>query len=152
MPLGTEVGLGLRDIVFDVDPATPKERAHLPHPIFDPCLLWPNGWMDEDAAWYRSDLDPGHIVLDGVPPPAKGAQHPPPLFGPCLLWPRSPMSATAELLFTYLWMQSADKKMSPPRPKIYGPSANKESLYQIPFCSMCFKLPVIRKLVYCLRV
>ena len=45
------------------------------------------------------DLGPGHIVLDGVPAPAKGAQQPPPLFGPCLLWPRSPISATAELLF-----------------------------------------------------
>jgi len=46
------------------------------------------------------DLGPGHIVLDGVPAPAKGAQQPPPLFGPCLLWPRSPISATAELLLT----------------------------------------------------
>ena len=50
MPLGTEVGLGLRDIVFDVDPATPRKRAHPPHPIFGLCLLWPNGRMDEDAA------------------------------------------------------------------------------------------------------
>ena len=33
MPLGTEVGLGLRDIVFDVDPANPRKRAHPPHPI-----------------------------------------------------------------------------------------------------------------------
>ena len=30
MPLGTEVGLGLRDIVFEVDPATP-EKGHT-HP------------------------------------------------------------------------------------------------------------------------
>ena len=48
------IGLGLRDIVFDVDPATPREKANPPHPIFGPCLLWPNGWMDEDAAWYGS--------------------------------------------------------------------------------------------------
>jgi len=54
MPLGTEVGIGLRDIVFDVDPATPRKRAHPPQPIFDTCLLWPNGWMDEDADWYGS--------------------------------------------------------------------------------------------------
>jgi len=54
MPLGTEVGLGLREIVFDVDQATPRKRAHPPHPIFGPCLLWPNGWMDEDSAWYGS--------------------------------------------------------------------------------------------------
>jgi len=55
MPLGTEVGLGLRDIVFDVDPATFRKKgvSHR-HPIFGPCLLWPNDWMDEDAAWYGS--------------------------------------------------------------------------------------------------
>jgi len=50
-PLGTD----LSDIVFDVDPATPRKEWHIhPHPIFGPCLLWPNGWMDDDAAWYRS--------------------------------------------------------------------------------------------------
>ena len=49
MPIRTEVGLVLRDIVFDVDPATPRKKAH---PNFGPCLLWPNGWMGEDAAWY----------------------------------------------------------------------------------------------------
>ena len=80
MPLGTEVGLGLRDVVFDVDPATPRKRAHPPHPIFGPCLLWPNGWMDEDATWYRSRPGPSQIVLDRVPAPAKGAQQHPPLF------------------------------------------------------------------------
>ena len=85
MPLGMEIGLGLRDIVFDVDPATPRKRDTHSHPIFGPCLLWPNGWMDEDAAWYGSiyiDLGSGHIVLDGVPAPAKGAQHPSPSFRP----------------------------------------------------------------------
>jgi len=30
-------------------------------------------------------LEPGHIVLDGVPVPPTGAQ--PPIFGPCLLRP-----------------------------------------------------------------
>ena len=55
MPLCTEVGLSLRDIVFDVDPATPRRKGHSHHhPIFGPCLLWSNGWMDEDAAWYGS--------------------------------------------------------------------------------------------------
>ena len=99
MPLGTEVGLGLRHIVFDVYPATPRKQGTPPHPIFGPCLLWPNGLMDEDAACTEVDLGPGHIVLDGVAAPAKEAQHPLPVFGPCLLWPRSPISTTAELLF-----------------------------------------------------
>ena len=84
MPLGTEVGLrvgrGLRDIVFDVDPATPRKRAEPPPPNFWPRVLWPNSWIDEDAAWYGSTPRPGHIVLDGVPAPAKGAQQLPPSF------------------------------------------------------------------------
>ena len=54
MPLGMEVGLGSGDFVFDGDPATPRKRAYPPHLIFGPYLLWPNGWMDEDAAWYGS--------------------------------------------------------------------------------------------------
>jgi len=50
-------------------------------------ILWPNGWMDQDATWYGGGLGPGDIVLDGDPAPLrKGAQQPPPLFGPCLLW------------------------------------------------------------------
>jgi len=83
MPLGMEVGLGLRNNVFDVDPATQKKGHTHPHPILGPCLLWPNGWMDEDAAT-EVDLGPGHIVLDGVPAPAKWAQQPP-IFGPATL-------------------------------------------------------------------
>ena len=55
------------------------------------------GWMKTPLGT-EVDIGPGHIVLDGVPPPAKGAEQPPPFFGPCLLWPRSPISATAELL------------------------------------------------------
>jgi len=58
------------------------------------------GWMKTPLGT-EVDLDPGHIVLEGVPAPAKGAQQLPPLFGPCLLWPRSPISATAELLLDY---------------------------------------------------
>jgi len=23
-------------------------------PVFGSCLLWPNGWMDEDVTWYGS--------------------------------------------------------------------------------------------------
>ena len=40
MPLGTEGGLGPADIVLYGDPAPPKRTQP---PIFDPCLLWPNG-------------------------------------------------------------------------------------------------------------
>jgi len=46
MPLGREVDLGPGHIVLDVDPA-PLKRGTAPH-FFGPCLLWPNGWMDQD--------------------------------------------------------------------------------------------------------
>ena len=43
MPLGTEVDLGLRDIVFDVNPATPRKKGNTyRHTIIGLCLLWPN--------------------------------------------------------------------------------------------------------------
>ena len=34
MPLGTELGLGLGDFVFDEDPVTPRKRAHPSDPVF----------------------------------------------------------------------------------------------------------------------
>jgi len=58
--------------------------------IFGPCLLWPNGCMDQDATWYGGTvgLGPDNIVLDGdpAPPPKKRGDTAPPIFGPCLLW------------------------------------------------------------------
>ena len=49
MPLDREVDVGPGDIVLHGDPAPPKGAQP---PIFGPCLLWPNGWMDEDTIWY----------------------------------------------------------------------------------------------------
>ena len=81
MPLGTEVALGLRDIVFDGDSAIPRKKAHPPLPIFGPCLLWPNGWMDEDAAWYGSRPRPRpHCTRRGPSSRERGTAAP--SFGP----------------------------------------------------------------------
>jgi len=97
MPLGMEVGLGPVDFVFDGDPATPRKKGTMhPHTIFGPCLLCPNGWMDEAATWYGSRPRPRPHCISS---PRKGHNRPLPIFGPCLFWPRSPISATAELLF-----------------------------------------------------
>ena len=46
MPLGMDVGLCPGHIALDGDPASPKGAQP---PIFGPCLLLPNGWMDQDA-------------------------------------------------------------------------------------------------------
>jgi len=52
MPLGMEVGLGPGDFVFDGNPAPlPQKKEHSPHPIFGPCLLRPNRWVDEENFW-----------------------------------------------------------------------------------------------------
>jgi len=50
---------GPSDVVLDGDPVPPKRCTA---PSFRLCLLWPNGWMDEDATW-----SPGHAVLDDDP-------------------------------------------------------------------------------------
>jgi len=102
MKFGLQVGLGPGHIVLDGDPASPPLKGGRAPPIFDPYLLWPNGWMDEDATWYGGRPQPRpHCVRRGSGcSPATGAQQLPPLFGPCLLWLGSPIPATAELLFS----------------------------------------------------
>jgi len=78
MPLGTEVGLGLRDIVFDVDPATPRRKG-----TPTPTQFLAHVYCGQMAGWMKMllgtevDLSAGHIVLDRVLSPAKGEQQPP---------------------------------------------------------------------------
>ena len=80
MPLGMEVGLGPGDFVFDGDPAPSPKRGRSPSTIFGPCLLWPNGCMDQDATWYRGRPWPRRHCIRWGPSPAlskKGAEPPP---------------------------------------------------------------------------
>jgi len=77
MPVGTEVGLGPGDFVLYGDPATTRKRVHPPHPIFGPCLLWLNGWMDEDTTWYGNRPRPRpHCIRRGPISPQKGHSRP----------------------------------------------------------------------------
>ena len=100
MPVGTEVGLSTGDFVLDGD-AAPYPRRGGPSPIFGPCLLWPNGCMDQDATWYGGRPRPSrHCVRCGPSyPQKKGHTHPtqffPPNFWPCLLWPNGWMDEDA---------------------------------------------------------
>jgi len=53
MKLGMPVGLRPGHIVLHGDPAPPPQKGgRVPSPLFSPCLLWPNGWMDQDTTWY----------------------------------------------------------------------------------------------------
>jgi len=85
MQLGTEVGLGRGHIVLDGDPALPTERATAA-PTFEiyvrrlvnrgRCLLWPNGWMDQAATWYRGRPRPRPHCVRWGPSPPKGYSSP----------------------------------------------------------------------------
>ena len=44
------VGLGPGDSVLDGSgPSSPYGKGHSSAPLFSPCQLWPNGWMDQDT-------------------------------------------------------------------------------------------------------
>ena len=68
MKLGILVGLGPSYIVLDGDPSPPKGAQP---PIFGPCLLWPDSWMDQDIINLGTEVVLGsdHIVLLGDPAP-----------------------------------------------------------------------------------
>ena len=56
--------------------------------IFGPYLLWPNGWMDQDATYYEGNPRPNrHSVRWGPRSPSPKRGRASPIFGPCLLWP-----------------------------------------------------------------
>jgi len=124
MPLGTVVGLRPGDFVFDGDGATPEKR-HSPHPIFGPCLLWPSGWVDQDATWYGCRPRPRRLCSMGSQLPPKGAQTP--VFCPCLLWPNGGMNEDAT------WYESRPR----PRPHCVrrGPSSPAKGAQQPPLFS-----------------
>jgi len=59
-----------------------------PH-FFGPCLLRPNGWMDEAGTWHGGRLQPRRfcVIWGPSPLPQKGTEDPSPIFGPFLLRP-----------------------------------------------------------------
>jgi len=57
-------------------------RQACAHIIRGPCLLWPNGSMDQDAIWCGGRPQPTNIVLDGDPAPPLKKGHNSPNFRP----------------------------------------------------------------------
>jgi len=75
MAFGMKVGVGPGHIVLDGDPAPlPKKGGITPLPIFGPFLLWPNGWMHQDATWYGGRPQARRLCVrwGPSPPPQKG--------------------------------------------------------------------------------
>jgi len=87
MPLGTEVGLGLHDIVLDGDPALPPIKGHSPQFSASVRRGQTAGWTKMTLGM-EVGLGPGNFVFDGDPATPRKKDTPPHLiFGPCLLWP-----------------------------------------------------------------
>jgi len=100
MSLGMELGLSQGDFVLDGDP----KRGRIPPPIFGPCLLWPTGWMDQDATWYGGRPRPTrHCVRCGLSYPQKRAHIPPTQFlahvycGQMAGWMKTPLGTEVDL-------------------------------------------------------
>jgi len=84
MALGMNVGLSEGDFVLDEDPAPLPTRGGA-SPIFGPFLLWPNGWMHQDATWYGGRPQPRGLCVRWGPSPSPVKKAEPPIFGPSLL-------------------------------------------------------------------
>jgi len=68
MLLDMEVGLGrLGDFVLHGDPFPLPKKGR--SQIFGPCLLWPNGWMDQDGTWHGGRPQPGGLCVRWGPSP-----------------------------------------------------------------------------------
>jgi len=62
MVLSMELGLSSADFVLDGDPAPlSKKGSQPPRQKIGSCLLWPNGWMHQDATWYGDGLQPSGL-------------------------------------------------------------------------------------------
>ena len=119
MSLGMEPGLGPGDFVLDGDPAPlSRKGAEPPSPIFGPFLLWPNGWMHQDATWYGCRPQPRGLCVRWrhTTPPQKG--HGPPFFGPCLLWQNG---RPCQLLLSCCYKSSAVAEMGDRGHNRHGP-------------------------------
>ena len=96
MPLGTEVGLSLGDIVFHGDPAHPLLKRNSPQFSSDVRYGQATGWTKMPLGM-EAGLSPGDFVFDGDPAPSpqiKG-HSPHPIFGACLLWQKGWMDQDA---------------------------------------------------------
>jgi len=75
MPLSMDVSLSPGDFVLNADPVSLHKRGAAPPPSplknFDPCLFWPNGWMDQDGTWHGGGPQPRRLCQMGTQPPAQ---------------------------------------------------------------------------------
>jgi len=66
-----------RRLLVRLGPHTPSTKGGgAPPQIFGPCLLWPNGWMDEAGTWHGGRPQPRRLCVrwGPSPTPQKGAK------------------------------------------------------------------------------
>ena len=116
--LGTQVGLSPGHIVLDGDSAPL-------HPIFGPCLLWPNGRMDQDATLCGGKCRPRRRCVRWSRS-SKGAQQP--VFSSCVLWPDGCMGEDAT------WNVSRPQHNRPPPPPSFQPMSIMATIVHLSYC------------------
>ena len=82
MALGMEVGLSPADFLLDGDTVPLPKRSEPHTQIFGPCLLWPNGWMDQDATSHEGRPQPRRLCVRWGPSPLPKKKVEPPPAGP----------------------------------------------------------------------
>jgi len=121
MLLGAGIGLDAGHIVLHGDPAPPTPKGHSSPLIFGPCLLWPNGWMDHDAAWCGGRPRPWPRCVRWGPKPASNGHSPPLNYWPMsvtLLWPSSWMDQDATWYGCRPWLRRHCIIWGPSSPKL----------------------------------
>jgi len=77
MTLGRKVELDPKRHCARWGPSSPPSKRGHSLPPINACILWPNGWMDQDGTGYDGRQHVGNIVLDADPAP------PPPFLTRC---------------------------------------------------------------------
>jgi len=83
--LGIAAGLGPGDSVLNGNPPPPRKGAHQPPPLSGSCLLWPDGWMNQDTTWYGGTPRPMRHCYMGTQLPSTQRGIPAPTFRPTAL-------------------------------------------------------------------
>ena len=94
MPLVTKVGVDLRDIVLDGDPAPLLLMGTAPQFSTSVHCGQTAGWTKMPLGM-QVGLSPSDFVFDGDPATPEKRAHPHPIFGSCLLWPNGSMDEDA---------------------------------------------------------
>ena len=135
---------------------SPKAGRASASPIFDPLLLWPDGWMHQAATWYGVRPQPrGLCVRWGPSPSPKAGQ---PQFLAHLLWPNGWMHQDAtwyggrpgpSRLCSTGTQLASEERAHPPPPNFWPMSIMSKRLNGSRYAAWCGGKPQPRR--HCVR-